>query len=98
MNGYKAFVQAAFKADEKGTSSIFCQEWLDEYVLYEQAVQALLSGNGIPVNAHKPFTWLTELAQHLEQCRRSLDKSGKQRGALPVLSPALRQRLTQACL
>ena len=95
---YQAFVQAAFEAEEKGTSSVFYQEWVDEYGLYKQAVQALITGNGIPVLAHKPFMWLTELAHYLEQCRRSLGQAGEQQRSLPILSPALRHQLTRACL
>ena len=95
---YQALVRAALKAVEEPMPGLFCQQWLAEYGAYDRAVQELTEQRAIPTQMHTPFIWLAGLAQQLAIHERATDRSLNGQGSVFLLSPALRQQLTEACL
>lgn len=96
---YQALINAGLKATEDPFYQAACRKWLVEgYQPFNAAVEAFIAHQKIPIGATKPFVWLADLAQLIQEHgdrNHSVEEEATWRLRI---DPYLHQQLLQACL
>ena len=95
---YQALISAVLKAAEQPLYQSACRKWLEGYQPFNAAVEAMIAHQKIPIGATKPFVWLADLAQQIQE-HGDRNHSVEQAFSCRLsLNPYLHQQLLQACL